>query len=38
MISGYFLKQQKKKKIEKKKHNERIIKDGTIKDIKTPFK
>ena len=37
MIFGYFLKQQKKKKIEKKKHNERVIKDRTIKNIKRSF-
>ena len=37
MIFGDFLKQQKKKKIGKKKHNERIIKDRMIKDIKTLF-
>ena len=33
MIFGHFLKQKKKKK----KHNERIIKDTIIKDIRTLF-
>ena len=33
MIFGHFLKQKKKKK----KHNERIIKDSIIKDIRTLF-
>ena len=35
MVFGYFLKQQKKKNIEKKKQNERIIKDRIIRDIRT---
>ena len=38
MIFGHFLKQKKKKKIEIKKRNERIIKDRIIKDIRTHFK
>ena len=38
MIFGHFLKQKKKKKIEKRNHNERIIKDRIIRDITTFFK
>ena len=38
MIFGHFLKQKKKKKIEKRNHNERIIKDRIIRDIITLFK
>ena len=37
MIFGHFLKQKKKKKIEKKKQNERIIKDRIIRDIRALF-
>ena len=37
MIFGHFLKQKKKKKIEKKNQNERIIKDRIIRDIRTRF-
>ena len=42
MIVGYFLKQKKKKKKErnkrkKKEHNERLIKDGVVRDIRTLF-
>ena len=42
MIAGYFLKQKKKKKNErnkrkKKEHNERLIKDGVVRDIRTRF-
>ena len=36
MISGYFLKQKKKKRIEKK-DNERMITDWIIRDIRTLF-
>ena len=35
MTSGNFLKQEKKKKIEKKKYIERIVKNRIIKDIRT---
>ena len=38
MVFGHFLKQEKKKKIEKEKQNERIIKDRIIRDIRTLFK
>ena len=34
MISGHFLKPKKEKKIEKKKQNEKIIKDKIIRDIR----
>ena len=37
MISGHFLKPKKEKKIEKKKQNEKIIKDKIIRDIRAPF-
>ena len=42
VIVGYFLKQKKKKKKErskrkKKEHNERLIKDGVVRDIRTLF-
>ena len=37
MVFGHFLKQKKKKKIEKKKHNEIMIKDRIIRDIWAPF-
>ena len=37
MIFGHFLKLKKKKKIEKEKQNERIIKDRIIRDIRTLF-
>ena len=37
MIFGHFFEQKKKKKIEKKKQNERIIKDRINRDIRTPF-
>ena len=37
MVFGHFLKQKKKKKIEKKKHNEIMIKDRIIRDIWTLF-
>ena len=37
MMFGHFLKHKKKKKIEKKKQNERIIKDRIIRDIRTLF-
>ena len=36
MMSGYFLKQKKKKRIEKK-DNERMITDWIIRDIRTLF-
>ena len=37
MTFGNFLKQEKKKKIEKKKYIERIVKNRIIKDIRTLF-
>ena len=37
MVFRHFL-EQRKKKTEKKKHNQRIIKDRIIKDIMTLFK
>ena len=38
MIFGHILKQKKKKKIEKKNQNERIINHRIIRDIRTLFK
>ena len=37
MIFGHFLKQKKKTNIEKKKQNEKIIKDKIIRDISGHF-